>query len=126
MKIVLPGGTGQVGTLLARAFHGDGHEVVVLSRNPAGAPWRTAAWDARSVGAWAAELEGADAVINLAGRSVNCRYTVRNLRAILDSRVESTRAVGAAMAQAQHPARVCLQLSTASIYSHRYDAPNDE
>jgi len=83
-------------------------------------------WDARSVGAWAAELEGADAVINLAGRSVNCRYTVTNRRAILESRVQSTRAVGNAIARAQQPPRVWLQMSTATIYSHRYDAPNDE
>jgi len=73
MKIIIPGGTGQVGTLLARAFHGGGHEVVVLSRQPSSTPWRSVAWDAEKRGAWAAELEGADAVINLAGRSVNCR-----------------------------------------------------
>jgi uncharacterized protein (TIGR01777 family) len=126
MKVVIPGGTGQVGTILARALHAAGHEVVILSRSLTVAPWRIVLWDARSVGAWAAELEGADAVINLAGRSVNCRYTVSNRRAILASRVESTRAVGAAITQAQHPPRVWLQMSTATIYSHRYDAPNDE
>jgi len=126
MKVVIPGGSGQVGTILARALHAVGHDVVILSRGPAVTPWRIVPWDARSVGAWAAELEEADAVINLAGRSVNCRYTVRNRRAILDSRVESTRAVGAAIAQAQHPPRVWLQMSTATIYSHRYDAPNDD
>jgi uncharacterized protein (TIGR01777 family) len=71
-------------------------------------------------------LEGADAVINLAGRSVDCRYTANNRREILESRVQSTRAVGAAIAQAQQPPRVWLQMSTATIYSHRYDAPNDE
>ncbi|HEV8235839.1 MAG TPA: TIGR01777 family oxidoreductase [Gemmatimonadaceae bacterium] len=126
MKVVIPGGTGQVGAILARALHAAGHEVVILSRRPTIAPWRIVPWDARSVGAWAAELERADAVINLAGRSVNCRYTVTNRRAILESRVQSTRAVGAAIAQAQHPPRVWLQMSTATIYSHRYDAPNDE
>jgi uncharacterized protein (TIGR01777 family) len=126
MKVVIPGGSGQVGTILARALHAAGHDVVILSRGPTVAPWRIVRWDARSVGAWAAELEGADAVINLAGRSVNCRYTVSNRRAILATRVESTRAVGAAIAQAQHPARVWLQMSTASIYSHRYDARNDD
>ena len=126
MKVVIPGGTGQVGTILARALQAAGHDVVILSRRPAVAPWRVVAWDARTVGAWAAELEGADAVINLAGRSVNCRYTAANRQEILDSRVQSTRAVGAAVARAQKPPRVWLQMSTATIYSHRYDAANDE
>ncbi len=126
MKIVIPGGTGQVGTMLARAFYADGHEVVVLSRKPGDAPWREVAWDAVTLGAWAAELEGAEAVINLAGRSVNCRYTPENRRLIKESRINSTRVVGAAIAQAQRPPRVWLQASTATIYAHRYDAANDE
>ncbi|HVG38483.1 MAG TPA: TIGR01777 family oxidoreductase [Pyrinomonadaceae bacterium] len=126
MKIVIPGGTGQVGSLLARAFQKDGHEVVVLSRAPADAPWRVVLWDARTAGPWAAEIEAADAVINLAGRSVNCRYNAANRQSIIDSRVGSTRAVGRAIAQAVSPPRVWLQMSTATIYAHRYDAPNDE
>lgn len=126
MRIVIPGGTGQVGTILARAFHAQGHDIVVLSRRPAPAPWRTAAWDGRTAGAWARELEGADAVINLAGRSVNCRYTAENRRRILESRVESTRAVGAAIARCERPPATWLQASTATIYAHRLDAPNDE
>ena len=126
MKIILPGGSGQVGTLLARAFHAAGHDVVVLSRSPRPAPWRTAAWDAATVGLWAAELDGADVVINLAGRSVNCRYTPANRRAILDSRVDSTKAVGRAIAQASRPPPTWLQASTATLYSHRFDADNDD
>ncbi len=126
MKIVIPGGSGQIGATLARAFHQAGHAVVVLSRAPAPAPWRTAAWDAQTLGAWTAELEGADAVINLAGRSVNCRYTPANRRLIMDSRVLSTQAVGAAIARAARPPRVWLQASTATIYAHSYDSPNDE
>ncbi len=126
MKIVLPGGTGQVGTLLARAFVADGHEVVILSRNPQHAPWRVVGWDAGTVGEWAAEIDGADAVINLAGRSVNCRYHAENRRLIHESRVQSTRAVGQAIARTARPPRIWLQASTATIYAHRYDAPNDE
>jgi uncharacterized protein (TIGR01777 family) len=126
MKIVIPGGTGQVGTILAHAFHSEGHDVVILSRNPKSAPWRVTAWDAQTIGDWAAELETADAVINLAGRSVNCRYNEENRCAIKESRVDSVRVVGEAIRRATCPPRVWLQMSTATIYAHRYDAPNDE
>lgn len=126
MKLVIPGGSGQVGRLLARAFAADGHEVVVLSRRPTTVPWRVVGWDAATGGDWAAELEGADAVINLTGRSVNCRYTAENRRLITESRILSTRAVGRAIANAARPPAVWLQASTATIYAHRYDAPNDE
>lgn len=126
MKILIPGGSGQVGTILARALHALGHEVVVLSRRSAEAPWRVVTWDAATLGAWTAELDGSDVVINLAGRSVNCRYTPANRREILQSRVVSTRLIGQAIAAAQRPPAVWLQASTATIYAHRYDAPNDE
>ena len=126
MKIVIPGGSGQVGTILARAFHGDGHDVVVLSRRPDARPWRVVAWDGATLGDWQREIDGCDVVINLAGRSVNCRYTAANREEILQSRVLSTRVVGQAIAQAVRPPRVWLQASTATIYAHRYDSPNDE
>src|SRR5262245_51337151 len=109
MKIVIPGGTGQVGTLLARAFNADGHEVIVISRHPKNAPWRMVGWDAETVTEWSSEIEGADAVINLAGRSVNCRYNAANRRLIKESRVRATRAVAEAIAQAVRPPRVWLQ-----------------
>jgi uncharacterized protein (TIGR01777 family) len=126
MRIVIPGGTGQVGTLLARAFHRDGHAVVVLGRHATKTPWRFAQWDGRTLGPWARELDDADVVINLAGRSVNCRYSEANRCEILDSRVESTTVVGQAIAACQRPARTWLQASTATIYAHRFDAANDE
>jgi uncharacterized protein len=126
MKVVIPGGSGQVGTILARALDNDGHDVVVLSRRPGTTRWRTIAWDGATMGAWATEIDGSDVVINLAGRSVNCRYTPANRRDILDSRVNSTRVVGSAIAQARRPPRAWLQASTATIYAHRFDAPNDE
>jgi hypothetical protein len=126
VKIVLPGGSGQVGTLLARSFQLDGHEVVVLSRTPDRAPWKTIPWDAATLGSWATELDGADVVINLAGRSVNCRYTPENRRAIKESRVNSTRVVGEAIAAASRPPGTWLQASTATIYAHTFGPPHDE
>lgn len=131
MKIVIPGGSGQLGRVLTRGFGARGDEVVVLGRG-GGAPdgARLVAWDGRTVGAegagWAAELDGADAVVNLAGRSVDCRYTRANVEAMMSSRVDSTRAVGQAIARASRPPRVWLQMSTATIYAHRFDAANDE
>src|SRR2546425_2106380 len=80
MKIVIPGGSGQVGSLLARAFVADDHDVVVLSRHPSNAPWRVVEWDGETVGDWAREINEADVVINLAGRSVNCRYHAEDRR----------------------------------------------
>lgn len=126
MKIVIPGGSGQVGTLLARAFQNDGHDVVVLSRKPAAFDWRVVTWDAETPGDRADEIDGADVVINLAGRNVNCRYNAKNRREIMDSRVNSTRIVGEAIARSLNPPTVWLQASTATIYPHRFDAPNDE
>ncbi len=126
MKIVIPGGSGQVGTVLARALHRDGHDVVVLSRRRDVRPWRVVAWDGATLGNWQSEIDGCDVVINLTGRSVNCRYTAANREEILQSRVLSTRAVGQAIAAAARKPHVWLQASTATIYAHRYDSPNDE
>ena len=126
MKILIPGGTGHLGTILATAFHAGGHEVVVLGRHPAAAPWTIERWDGQRLGDWARHVDGCDVVINLAGRSVNCRYSAQHKREILESRVASTRAVGEAIAGSAHPPRVWLQASTATIYAHRYDRANDE
>ncbi|MFC7819329.1 TIGR01777 family oxidoreductase [Streptomyces sp. NPDC057367] len=124
MRIVIPGGTGQVGAVLKRALAGAGHEVVILTRRPRREG--EVQWDGRTLGPWTAAVDGSDAVINLAGRSVSCRYTAANLREMMDSRVGSTRVVGAAIAGAARPPRVWLQMSTATVYAHRFDAPNDE
>lgn len=125
MKIVIPGGTGQVGAVLERAFLAKGWEVVILSRGGRSGAG-VVEWDGRTLGAWTKEIDGCDAVINLAGRSVNCRYTRENLDAMMNSRVDSARVVGEAIAKAAKPPRVWLQMSTATIYAHRFDAANDE
>src|SRR5262245_50745608 len=126
MKVVIPGGTGQVGTILARAFNNAGYEVVVLSRRTKPLPWRVVTWDAKTLGSWASEIDGANVVINLAGYNVNCRYHQKNRQLIKNSRIESTRILGEAIACVSSPPSVWLQASTATIYAHRYDAPNDE
>jgi uncharacterized protein (TIGR01777 family) len=133
MKIVLAGGSGQLGGILGRAFAADPqNDVVVISRNPvASTPrersrGRLARWNGRTLGAWASEINGADVVINLAGRSVNCRYSAANLASMMASRIDSTRIVGQAIARAARPPSVWLQMSTATIYAHRFEAPNGE
>ena len=126
MKIVIPGGSGQVGHILARHFQEQGHAVTVLSRSPQAAPWRTVAWDGVTPGAWVSELEGSDVCINLAGRSVNCRYNAKNRREIYDSRVQSTRLLNQVIASMQQPPRLWLNASSATIYRHAVDHPMDE
>ncbi|GCD96669.1 TIGR01777 family oxidoreductase [Embleya hyalina] len=124
MKVVIPGGTGQVGGILRRALAAAGHEVTVLSRRAAGAG--EIRWDGETLGDWVEALDGSDVVINLAGRNVGCRYSDANLQEMMDSRVRSARVVGEAIAAVSHPPRVWLQASTATIYAHRFDAANDE
>jgi len=126
MKVIIPGGSGQVGGILARAFVRDGHDVVVLSRGSAAPVGRMVEWDGKTLDSWADEFEGADVVVNLSGHTVNCRYSAANQTAIMDSRVDSTHVVGEAIARCGTPPRVWLQASTATIYSHRFDAANDE
>jgi uncharacterized protein len=130
MKIILAGGSGHLGGILVRHFLARGAELVVLSRAKAAPQPPSAArlvnWDGKHMGDWAAELDDAAAVINLAGRSVDCRYSARNRLEIMNSRVQSTLAIGAAIERANHPPPVWLQSSTATIYAHRFDAPNDE
>lgn len=128
MKIVIPGGTGQVGGILRRALAARGDDVVVLSRRPQRLEpgVRHVVWDGRTLGPWAGELDGADAVVNLAGRTVSCRYTDENLRQMMDSRVESTRVVGEAIAAAASPPATWLQMSTATIYADTRGPAHDE
>ncbi|WP_406177188.1 DUF1731 domain-containing protein [Streptomyces sp. NBC_00996] len=124
MQIVIPGGTGQVGAILNRALTVAGHEVVVLTRRPVRD--REVGWDGATLGPWVEVIDGSDVVINLAGRSVSCRYSAANLQAMMDSRVHSARVVGQAIAAAARPPRIWLQMSTATVYAHRFDAPHDE
>lgn len=119
MRIVIPGGSGQVGRMLERHFAGGGHSVRILRRGVDG-------WDGERLGVWVQELDGADVLINLAGRSVNCRYHERNRREILESRVKSTAVLGEALRKVSKPPRVWLNASTATIYRHALDREMDE
>jgi uncharacterized protein (TIGR01777 family) len=125
-RIVLAGGSGQIGSLLARHFQGRGAKVCVLARTTYSAPWQVTAWDGERLGKWTAQLEDADAIVNLAGRSVNCRYNRWNRREILESRVRFTELLGEAIAGLLRPPRVWLNASTATIYRHALDRPRDE
>ena len=129
MKILLAGGTGQIGQSLIRHFLAQQHEITVLSRHvhiPSHTSIRSLQWDGEILGPWAEVINEIDVVINLAGRTVNCRYTEANLKQMMDSRVNSTRVIGQALEQATKPPQVWLQMSTATIYAHRFDTPHDE
>jgi hypothetical protein len=139
LRIVIPGGEGHLGRVLAQRFSEQGHQVTTLTRNrhnPPSAsrgafsgsllPWSTVEWDGAKLGAWVETLEGADVVINLVGRSVDCRYNWKNRDEILQSRVRSTRILGEAIQRLKHPPRHWLNASTATIYRHSFDRAMDE
>lgn len=114
--LVIAGGNGFLGRLLAHHFRQAGYQVRSLVRHPGSDPDELV-WDGRQLGPWVVALEGAAALINLAGRTVDCRYNAANRRAILASRVESTRVLGEAVAACRVPPRVWLNSSTATIYA---------
>ena len=126
LRIVLPGGSGQVGRTLAQYFQERGHHVTVLTRLPYAATYQTVHWDGETLGPWTEYLEGADVCINLAGRSVNCRYTEANRAAIYNSRIATTHLLGQVIAGLADPPRVWMNASTATIYRHALDRAMDE
>ena len=129
-KVVLAGGSGFLGQALASSFARDAIDVVILSRSgkSKGLNGRIIQWDARTIGGWKEELEGADVLINLTGRSVDCRYTVENRALILNSRIDSTRVLGEAVEKLENPPRAWFNASTGTIYNDcRGDSvPHDE
>jgi uncharacterized protein (TIGR01777 family) len=126
LRIVIPGGSGQLGQILASHFQEQGHHVTVLTRGPYTAPWQTVHWDGATLGPWTEHLEGADVCINLAGRSVNCRYHAAHRKTIYDSRIDTTRLLNHVIANLADPPAVWLNASTATIYRHALDRPMDE
>jgi uncharacterized protein (TIGR01777 family) len=117
-RVVIAGGSGFLGTSLARHLTSAGWSVVVLSRKPTDtkSEWRYTGWDARSLGDWCQELDGASGLINLVGRSVDCIKTPDHQDEILRSRIEATRALGLAVRSVATPPQVWVQMSTAHIY----------
>ncbi|MEC8791173.1 MAG: TIGR01777 family oxidoreductase [Verrucomicrobiota bacterium] len=131
-KIVLAGGSGFLGQTLSHHLEESGKEVVILGRSgqsaARGISGRFVEWDAKSLGSWQEELEEAEALFNLCGRSVDCRYDERNKRLILKSRVDSTRILGEAVQACSRPPKVWLNASTATLYQDRRGdlPPHDE
>jgi uncharacterized protein (TIGR01777 family) len=127
-RIVLAGGSGFLGQILARHLRRSSHEVVILTRTPGPGTdgIREIGWDGQTLGPWAKQLDGSIAVVNLAGRSVDCRYNARNRKLIVDSRVNSTRVLGHAIQACKSPPAVWLNSSSATIYKHSFDRPMDE
>ncbi|ULQ56489.1 TIGR01777 family oxidoreductase [Flavihumibacter rivuli] len=138
-KIIIAGGTGFIGQSLVAKW-GKENEIVVLSRQlddqasnlfghsipGVNGLCRVVKWDGANDGPWVAELEGADLLINLAGRSVNCRYNEANKRVIFDSRTLPTIALGKAIAGLSRPPALWINASSATIYRHALDRPMDE
>lgn len=126
--IIIFGANGFLGRYLCRHFARQGREVVAVARNREG--WSgdglLLEWDGETPGPWTLALEGADTVINLAGRSVNCRYNATNRREIIESRVRSTKAISEAIRACKTPPRLWLNSSTATWYRHATDKPQDE
>ncbi len=128
MNILIAGGGGFLGQVLDRHFSNQGHSVVVLTRSRASREiWSPSeVWDGKSLGPWTALLEDTDVLINLSGRSVDCRYTAANRRDIYASRLNSTRVLGEAIAASTHPPGLWINASSATIYRHAEDRPMDE
>jgi hypothetical protein len=131
LRIVITGGSGQVGQMLARFFQERGHHVTVLTRGPYTASWHTVHWDGAHPGPWTETLKGADVCINLTGRSINCRHTLAHRREIYQSRIGSTRLLHEVIAELTDPPRLWMNASAATIYQpavdeFRVDLPLDE
>lgn len=128
MKIVIAGGSGFLGRVLRKHFVEKGHDVVNLTRSPErdGGDGPSVAWDGATMGAWTTELDGAQVLINLSGKSVDCRYNEANKAAIYASRLESTEILGKAIADCEKPPSLWLNAASATIYRHAEDRPMDE
>lgn len=124
MRVVIAGGTGLIGTYIQKSLKTDGHQVMVLTRNPKNT-WEKY-WDGETLGVWKEHLEGVDVLINLAGKSVDCRYNESNKKTIYASRLKSTHILHKAVDQCVEPPKIWINSSTATIYRHAEDRFMDE
>lgn len=122
-KLIISGASGFLGSLLTTYFKSQFREVVLLSRKqkPSRQNIRTVVWDAQSFSGWEREFENATVVINMAGRSVDCRYNQKNKDLIMNSRIDATAIIGKAIALCKQPPSLWLNSSTATIYRHSLD-----
>lgn len=127
-KIVLAGGNGYLGTVLAAYYKDLAEEVIILSRTPKAqvGSIKTIVWDGKHRGAWTQSLENANLLINLCGKNVNCRYTAENRQAIIASRVQPTTLLGEVLNELQHPPELWINITSATIYRHAEDHAQDE
>jgi uncharacterized protein len=127
-KIIIAGGSGFLGQCLVNHFYNTATKVVVLSRSqrPADKNISYVKWDARTIGEWASEIEGCDVIINLVGKSVNCRYTPENRKEIIESRVNSTKAIGLAIQKCKNPPKVWINAGSAAIFGDTGDEIKNE
>jgi uncharacterized protein (TIGR01777 family) len=127
-KVVLAGGNGYLGTVLAHYYQALAHDVVILSRKPAAPKGNitTIMWDGKTKGEWAKVLENADLLINLCGKNVNCRYTPQNKQEIINSRLVPTSLLGKVVAGLNHPPKLWINVTSATIYRHAEDHAQDE
>ncbi|MDR6942318.1 TIGR01777 family oxidoreductase [Mucilaginibacter pocheonensis] len=127
-KIVLAGGNGYLGTVLAKYYKDKADEVIILARKQARAidNIRTVVWNGKSENGWTVQLTGADMLINLCGKNVNCRYTEKNKAEIITSRVLPTELLGHVIHKMPDPPKLWINVTSATIYRHAEDHPQDE
>ena len=129
MKIVIAGGTGYLGRYLTSFYQKSAEQIVVLCRREIPSTYknvRYVVWDGKTLGNWYRELEGAEVLINLVGRSVDCRYTKENKAEIMNSRLDSVKVLGEAVSRLVAPPQCWMQMSSATIYRHALDGAMDE
>lgn len=127
-KLIIAGGTGFLGAVITSYFKDSFDDIVLLSRKQKKPQphYRTVVWDAKTTGHWTSEMEGTDVLINMTGRSVDCRYNQKNKDLILNSRVDSTKVLGEAIEVCKNPPKIWFNSSTATIYRHSLDQEMDE